>query len=423
MHDMGLDAYRFSISWSRLIPDGHGDVNAKGLQYYNNLIDELVSYGIEPHVTLHHFDLPQALEDEYGGVLSPRIIEDFTAYADVCFREFGDRVKYWATFNEPRVQALFGYQFGTFPPRRCTHPVGSNCTKGGSTSEPYLAAHNLLRSHLSAATLYKDQYQAVQGGKIGITTSCPWYSPSTNSQEDIIAAQQARDSNIGWIINPLVYGDYPPIMRESLGSNLPSFDAEESMKLKQSFDFIGLNHYNLYYVKYKPNKYDKSDKDVKNVSAKDSDTRLGASEKFLTVKEASSANAPWAFQATLEYVKIKYRNPPIIVYENGYGESNVGPTTGNGTDDYKRVAYLQDYSESLLRSIRNGSNTLGYFVWSFLDCFELVHGYTARYGLYGVDFEGADRRRFARLSAHWYSKFLSNGGLIRARASKIIRTE
>ncbi|KAM0854304.1 hypothetical protein ACQ4PT_050526 [Festuca glaucescens] len=146
MHNMGLDAYRFSIAWPRLIPDGRGQTNPKGLEYYNNLIDELILHGIQPHVTIYHFDLPQVLQDEYRGLLSPRFIEDYTAYAGVCFESFGDRVKHWVTVNEPNIEPIGGYDTGSQPPRRCSYPFGTNCKGGNSSTEPYIAAHHLKGS-------------------------------------------------------------------------------------------------------------------------------------------------------------------------------------------------------------------------------------------------------------------------------------
>ncbi|KAE9610946.1 putative beta-glucosidase [Lupinus albus] len=163
MAKMGLDAYRFSISWSRLILDGKGPINPKGLQYYNNLINELISQGIQAHVTLVHFDLPQALEDEYEGWVSRRIVKDFTSYADVCFREFGDRVKYWTTVNEGNVFAVGGYDSGLIPPQRCSpssaQSLISNCSRGNSSTEPYLVAHHMLLAHATTANLYRKKYQ------------------------------------------------------------------------------------------------------------------------------------------------------------------------------------------------------------------------------------------------------------------------
>ncbi|XP_042457846.1 beta-glucosidase 32-like, partial [Zingiber officinale] len=149
------------------VADGRGPVNPEGVQYYNNLINELKKYGIEPHVTLLHFDLPQSLEDEYSGLLSPKIVEDFTAYADVCFREFGDRVKYWITVNEPNVEPILGHDLGIFPPNHCSSSLASslglNCSKGNSSVEPYVAGHNLLLSHASAVSLYRKNISQIKG--------------------------------------------------------------------------------------------------------------------------------------------------------------------------------------------------------------------------------------------------------------------
>nr|GFA17457.1 beta-glucosidase 11-like isoform X1 [Tanacetum cinerariifolium] len=159
--DIACDGYhKFSISWSRLIPNGRGSINVKGLQYYNDFINELSRHGIQPHVTLHHDDLPQILEDEYEGWISKNAVKDFVAYADVCFREFSDRVKHCTTFNEVNVFTLGGYDLGFTPPGRCSFPFGIiNCTRGDSTSEPYIAAHNLLLAHASAVKLYREKYK------------------------------------------------------------------------------------------------------------------------------------------------------------------------------------------------------------------------------------------------------------------------
>ncbi|CAN6218327.1 unnamed protein product [Urochloa humidicola] len=214
MHTVGLDAYRFSIAWPRLIPDGRGDINPKGLEYYNNLIDELILHGIQPHATIYHFDLPQVLQDEYGGLLSPRFIEDYTAFADVCFKHFGDRVKHWVTLNEPNIEPIGGYDNGAQPPRRCSYPFGKNCTGGNSSTEPYIAAHHLLLAHASAVSLYRNKYK---GGQIGITLLGWWHEPATNTSRDAAAASRMNDFHLGWFMHPLVSGDYPPVMRSRVG--------------------------------------------------------------------------------------------------------------------------------------------------------------------------------------------------------------
>ncbi|BAS93648.1 Os05g0366800, partial [Oryza sativa Japonica Group] len=248
MSDTGLEAYRFSISWSRLIPRGRGPINPKGLEYYNDLIDKLVKRGIEIHVTLYHLDFPQALQDEYNGWLSPRIIEDFTAYADVCFREFGDLVRHWTTVGEPNVLSIAGYDSGVIPPCRCSPPFGTSCAAGDSTVEPYFAAHNSILAHASAVRLYWDKYQAKQKGVVGTNIYSFWPYPLSRSCADIDAVQRVLDFTIGWILDPLVYGDYPEIMKKQAGSRIPSFTKEQSELIRGSADFIGINHYKSLYV-------------------------------------------------------------------------------------------------------------------------------------------------------------------------------
>lgn len=162
---MGVDSYRLSISWVRIFPMGRGAINDKGVTFYNNFINELLRNRIKPVVTIFHWDMPQPLEDEYGGFLSHNIVKDFTDYADTCFRLFGDRVKIWTTINEPNIFSLFGYNNGTFAPGRCSKAINANCPAGNSATEPYIAAHNMLLSHASAVKLYRDKYQQFLGGR------------------------------------------------------------------------------------------------------------------------------------------------------------------------------------------------------------------------------------------------------------------
>ncbi|CAJ1952333.1 unnamed protein product [Sphenostylis stenocarpa] len=161
MKDMNLDAYRFSISWSRILPKGKvkGGVNKEGINYYNNLINELLAKGLQPFVTIFHWDLPQSLEDEYGGFLSPNIVKDFQDYAELCFKEFGDRVKYWLTLNEPWTFSKHGYAEGATAPGRCSPWQNLNCTGGDSATEPYIVAHNQLLAHAAAVNIYRTKYQ------------------------------------------------------------------------------------------------------------------------------------------------------------------------------------------------------------------------------------------------------------------------
>ncbi|KAL6339797.1 hypothetical protein AAG906_034883 [Vitis piasezkii] len=394
MVETGLEAYRFSISWSRLIPNGRGPVNPKGLAYYNNLINELLSHGIQPHVTLFHSDTPQALEDEYEGWISRRIVKDFTEYADVCFREFGDRVLYWSTINEGNIFALGGYDIGLTPPQRCSPPFG-NCPKGNSPSEPYIAGHHILLAHASVTQLYREKYQDIQQGFIGTNVFAYWFVPLTNKTEDIIATQRAHDFFLGWFVHVLVFGDYPDIVKKRAGTRIPSFTEDESKQVKGSFDFIGINHYTSVHIKNNPMKLNMDYRDFNADVAVDmiaiiDDTAPG---QFPVL--------PWGLQQLLEYFKQVYGNPPTYIHENG--QQTKRNTTLNDTG---RVKYLQGYIGALLNAVRNGSNAKGYFTWSFLDVLELLDGYGSCFGLYYVDLDDPDLKRYPKLSAHWYSGFL-----------------
>ncbi|XP_021812892.1 beta-glucosidase 11-like [Prunus avium] len=400
MADTGLEAYRFSISWSRLIPNGKGPVNPKGLQYYNNLIDELISNGIQPHVTLHHSDLPQALEDEYGGWVGQEIVKDFTAYADVCFKNFGDRVLYWTTINELNIFSLAGYDIGLLPPQRCSAPFGVNCSRGNSSVEPYIAAHHLLLSHASAARLYKKKYQDKQHGFVGINVFAYWFVPLTKTIEDELAAQRALDFYSGWILNPLVFGDYPDVMKKNVGSRLPAFTSLESQSVKGSCDFLGINYYNTLYAK----DYSSSLKTEKRDFNADSGIKIMRLQNDTTFEFPIT---PWGLQRLLEYVKQNYGNPPIYIHENGQRTRR-----NSSLEDWPRVKYLDGHIQTLLEAVRNGSNVRGYFIWSFLDSLELLDGYESSYGLYYIDLDDPDLRRQPKLSAHWYSQFLKRKNVI-----------
>ncbi|CAK9322251.1 unnamed protein product [Citrullus colocynthis] len=390
MVDVGLDAYRFSISWSRLIPNGRGAINPKGLEYYNNLINELISHGIQPHVTLHNFDLPQALEDEYGGWVSPKIIEDFKAYAEVCFREFGDRVLHWTTVNEPNVFAMGGYDMGFVPPQRCSPPFGkTKCSKGNSSTEPYLVVHHCLLAHASAASLYNKNYKDKQHGSVGISIYMFRFVPFTHSKQDAKAVERAYQFLINWILHPLVFGEYPKLMRKNAGSRLPIFTKAESSLVKGSADFIGIIHYQNWHVMDDPQSLMMENRDlVADVGA-----------KMMMLKE--NVTTPESLQRVIEYLKQVYGNPPTYVYENGLPMKRTSLL-----EDVPRVEYMHGYIGAVLDALRNGSNVKGYFTWSFLDVFELLDGYHSSYGLFYVDLNDPNLKRYPKLSARWYSNFL-----------------
>eukprot|EP01018_Ginkgo_biloba_P027040 Gb_29260 [translate_table: standard] len=358
MVKMNMDAYRFSISWSRIFPSGTGRINYKGVQYYNNLIDyllERVPCGfhvacITPYVNLYHYDLPEGLEKAFEGWLNYKIVQEYAKYAEFCFKTFGDRVKYWLTLNEPRDIAALGYDNGIAAPARCSAPFG-NCTAGNSSTEPYIVAHNLLLSHATAVKIYREKYEAKQKGKIGILLDFVWYEPLTNSSGDIAAAQRSRDFTLGWFLHPIVYGKYPESMVEIVGFRLPKFTEEQSLMANSNWLYI----------------------------------------------------VPWGLYKAIMYIKHNYGNPTMIVSENGMDDpGNV--TLPAGLHDTKRVHYYQSYLKNLEDAMKDGANVVGYFAWSLLDNFEWTLGYTSRFGLVYVDFQNL--KRYPKMSAYWFSKLL-----------------
>ncbi|PWZ04917.1 Beta-glucosidase 31 [Zea mays] len=404
--------FKFSIAWSRLIPDGRGAVNPKGLEYYNSLIDELLRYGIQPHVTIYHFDLPQALQDEYNGLLSPRIM-----------------VKHWITVNEPNIEPIGGYDQGYLPPRRCSIlPVWTG-------------------RHLHPRQLHDGAGE--QGGRIGLTLLAWWYEPATQKPEDVEAAARANDFSLGWFMHPLVYGDYPPVMKRNVGARLPSLTARDSAMVRGSLDFVGINQYGAILVEADLGQLDRDLRDYYGDMA----------TNFVTVPFESTVTrnqqvprlglrnheAPWALSKLLEHLQTHYGNPPVMIHENGEaGQARAlslsrfscraharflsspelmvppppppgaghepDPSGGFLYDDEFRAHFLRVYVEAALASVRNGSDLRGYFVWSFMDVFEFLFSYRFRFGLYGVDFAADNRTRYARRSARWYAGFLRGGG-------------
>ncbi|XP_012849902.1 PREDICTED: LOW QUALITY PROTEIN: beta-glucosidase 11-like, partial [Erythranthe guttata] len=338
MVDTSLEAFRISISWSRLIPYGRGPINSKGLQFYNNLINELISNGIQPHVTLSHLDLPQALEDEYGGWLSPKIVKDFSEYADVCFKEFGDRVLYWTTLNEVNIAALGGYDEGIAVPGRCSDRT--RCAEGDSTTGPYTVVHNMLLAHSAVTKLYRQKYKSTQKGKVGVNIYTFGLLPYTNSTEDVMATERAKEFYIGWIMNPLVFGDYPDELKKRAESRIPSFTKEESEQIKGSFDFIGMNHYITVFIKDDPTMMSDMKEFYADLAVELIIERGGAPVDQYPV-------LPSGLKAMLEYLKQVYGNPPIYIQENGQ------MTRRNGTlNDTTRVEYLQAYIGAVLEAVR-----------------------------------------------------------------------
>ncbi|GAB2289826.1 Beta-glucosidase 17 [Dionaea muscipula] len=404
---IGLDMFRFSISWSRILPKGKLSlgVNQLGIQYYNDLINELIANGIKPFVTLFHWDPPQALEDEYGGFLSSNIVNDYSDYVDLCFKEFGDRVKYWVTLNEPNHYSVLGYADGTCAPGRCSKYI-NNCTAGNSATEPYQVAHNLLLSHASAVRLYKQRYQASQKGLIGMITSSNWYIPLNNTTADCEAAARAYDFMAGWFLEPITYGHYPKTMRSIVGSRLPNFTEEQSQILKHSYDYFGLNYYTTSYAAN-----DTSSTSTTELSyTTDSHVTLTHEKDGVPIGEPTAVDWLYIFPKGIrymtKYVKEKYGNAPIIITENGVGDANnYTLPISKAVQDYQRIRYHRLHLASLLKAIKDGVDVQGYQIWSLFDDFEWNYGYTYRFGLNYIDYKHG-LTRYPKYSALWLKKFL-----------------
>ncbi|XP_072984167.1 probable inactive beta-glucosidase 14 isoform X1 [Typha latifolia] len=410
MHSLGVNSYRFSISWSRILPSGRfGDVNPKGIAFYSSLIDALLLKGIQPFVTLNHFDFPYYLEDRYGAWLSPEIQKDFGYFAEVCFKAFGDRVKFWTTFNEPNLYTKFAYLTGTYPPSRCSKPFG-NCHSGDSTSEPYIVANNIILSHATAVDIYRRGYQVKQGGSIGIVVSMSWFEPLRNITADRLAVLRTLAFEVAWILDPIILGDYPLEMRKILASRLPTFSPEEKKLLQNKLDFIGINHYSTCYIKDCMFSSCELDRYYGNSLVLSTGKRNGSLIGNMTAMPNIYV-VPDGIEKVVMYIKDRYNNIPMYITENGYAQhSSDSSSVSDFVNDVERVKYIHDYLTSLSLAIRKGGDVRGYFVWSLIDNFEWAFGYTMRFGLHHVDFKTEERT--PKLSAKWYRNFLKGSNLL-----------
>ena len=367
MKSLGMETYRLSIAWTRVIPEGgrNDPVNEKGIAFYDRLIDTLLDHGIIPSVTLYHWDLPQTLYDRYKGFLNTEEFRaDFENYARLCFSRFGDRVKNWITFNEPYIISVFGHLNGSLAPGHCAEPGIATDTK----TEPWRVGHTIILSHASVVRMYAEEFQPTQLGRISIVLNGHFYEPyDATKQADIDAAQTRLEFYIGWFGDTVFLGkDYPTCMREYLGSRLPSFTADELKLLKDTASinaFYGMNHYSTKFARQleTPPAGDDWTRNIEESAINSLGEEIGppSSMPWLRI-------APGGFRKLMKWVWDRYQLP-IIVTENGCpcpGEADFKVAT----DDHFRQRYLGLYLDAISRAIyEDGIKVEGYYVWSLMD--------------------------------------------------------
>jgi beta-glucosidase len=372
MSSLNLDAYRFSLNWARIMPDGKKPINQKGIDFYNKLIDKLISKNIIPFITLYHWDLPQKLED-IDGWANKDIYKYFADFSDVCFQQFGDRVKNWITLNEPFCTAIPGYFQGELAP-------------GLRDAQKTLAAvQNLLLANGQSIALFRES--KCKDGQIGIALNFSPTKPLTESEED-------KSATIRWnailnelFITPIVHGNYPRALSDVFGFDI-EIDPKQKEIITQKIDFLGVNYYSRNICKYNPRiPFIKSEVVVPD---------------GYPVSDMGWEIYPQGIYDLLMWLKNYYGNPAIYITENGMALKD--EVVNNEVNDIARIKYLDDHIAYSLKAKEDGANLKGYFVWSLMDNFEWAYGYTKRFGIIYVDYQSL--KRIPKKSYYWIKELL-----------------
>ncbi|XP_043470026.1 myrosinase 1-like [Leptopilina heterotoma] len=391
LSQIGFDFYRFSISWSRILPNGFANnISQDGLKYYHNLLDELNSKDVKPFVTLYHWDHPQVLE-KLGGWTNELMVQWFTDYAKVVFRELGPKVKVFITINEPYSLCSSGYGDSYFAPGMNLPGVAN-----------YICGHNMLKAHANVYHMYHEEFKEDQRGLIGIANECNSFF--AKNQTDTLQ-DEAFQFTCGWFSHPIFskQGDYPAVMKALINHNsiregwqnsrLPIFSKKWINYIKGTADFYALNHYTSRIVERGNNgRVENKWYDLKATFTLD--------PKWPKGKSSWLAVAPEGLRYILKKLKSEYGNTSIYIIENGFSDEGQ-------LEDTKRVEYYFFYLREMLKAIhQDGCNVKAYTAWSLLDNFEWTSGYSERFGIIHVDFNDSTRKRTAKYSANWFKDLL-----------------
>lgn len=376
MAELGLSAYRFSIAWPRILPDGMGRVNQVGIDWYKRLLDALEKHNITPYATLYHWDLPQVLSDR-GGWTQRFITDAFVEYTDVITRALGDRVKHWMTLNEPWVSSFLGYGNGVHAP-------------GVAHWESYLrAAHHLLLAHGKAVPVIRANSA---GAKVGLVNALTWVDPATDSDADRAAAHRHYQFFNGWFLDPPLKGHYPEDMLNVFGWPYIPAQPGDMEIIATPIDFLGVNYY------------------TRSVMQESSDVQ-GLRARGVEVSGAEYTEMGWeVYPDGLYNLLLKLTDDykvPLYITENGAAFADEVSSDGM-VHDPRRTAYYQSHLAAAHRAISRGVPLEGYFAWSFLDNFEWGYGYSRRFGLFYVDY--ATQRRIMKDTAVWYAQTIDSNG-------------
>ena len=370
---MGVDAYRFSVAWPRVIPSGIGAINKAGLDFYDRLVDAALERQIEPWLTLYHWDLPQALQDK-GGWNNREIVQWFEEYTDVMTTRLGDRVKNWMTLNEPLCSAWIGHLYGAMAPGIEDLQTALN------------ASHHLLMAHGAASQIIRSN---VSAAKIGIVINVTPAVPHTASDADKRAATLADGFDNRWFLNPVFGIPYPTDVLEVLGKS-PDIQSGDMALINQPMDFLGVNFYFRQTISAEPCGAPLPIKGVRRENVKRTSMDW-------------EVHAP-AFEKILNRINVDYKPQAIYITENGSAWDDV---VENGeVNDSERIEYLQTHLDAMFEAKAKGAPIRGYFAWSFMDNFEWAYGYDKRFGLVYVDYK--TQKRIPKKSAHYYRDLLLN---------------